>query len=385
MKSVWAVGLMTGTVLDGYIDVALLKTDGDRTVEFGPYSLEPYQTGTVELLKETLESALNWNFSGPEPDIFRQAEQLITAEQSQAVANVLSAAGIDRADVAAIGFHGQTVLHHPPDKTTDGSDERSIGQTRQLGNGQAMADNLGIPVVWDFRSADMRSGGQGAPLAPVYHRALLQKARNEHTLDGNVAILNLGGVANITWWGGGDRLAAFDTGPANAPINDWVIKHGLGRMDVDGKLAASGSVDENKLKELLEHPYLSAPWPKSLDRFDFSAAMAEGCSAADGASLLTAFSAAAVGKALDLLPERPGTLVLSGGGRHNPVLADAISNRAAVNIVNADELGWRGDAVEAECFAYLAIRSLQALPLSFPSTTGVTAACKGGIVSYPVD
>jgi anhydro-N-acetylmuramic acid kinase len=313
IDSSWSIGLMTGTVLDGYIDVALLRTDGERIVEFGPCSLEPYDSGVVDLLKETLQAALAWQFNGPEPAIFAEAEKLITEQQSIAVMNVLKRAGISANDIRVIGLHGQSVLHRPPKDSVP-------GRTRQLGDGQRMSQILGIPVAWDFRSADVAAGGQGAPLAPVYHQALLQHAATTKTLGGNTAVLNLGGVANLTWWDRDEHLIAFDTGPANAPVNDWVGQHTSERMDVDGKLAATGKVDETRLAELLKHPYLSADFPKSLDRFDFAASMADGLNLQDGAALLTAFSASAVGKALDLLPQRPDTLVLCGGGRRNPSL-----------------------------------------------------------------
>jgi anhydro-N-acetylmuramic acid kinase len=372
--SSWAIGLMTGTVLDGYIDVALLRTDGERIVEFGPYSLEPYDSGVIDVLKKTLEAALAWQFNGPEPAIFAVAEKLITEQQAKAVANVLKRAGIGANEIRVIGLHGQSVLHRPP---KDGVP----GRTRQIGDGQLMSEILGIPVAWDFRSADVAAGGQGAPLAPVYHQALLQHAATISEFGGHTAVLNLGGVANLTWWDSDAYLIAFDTGPANAPVNDWVGQHTSERMDVDGKFAATGHVDEARLAELLKHPYLSAEYPKSLDRFDFAASMAEGLNLQDGAALLTAFSASAVGEALDLLPHRPDTLVLCGGGRHNPSLVKAIQIRAAVNTVDADDIGWRGDAIEAECFAFLAMRVMRNLPLSFPSTTGVGVACRGGKLS----
>jgi anhydro-N-acetylmuramic acid kinase len=371
INSSWAIGLMTGTVLDGYIDVALLRTDGERIVEFGPYSLEPYDRGVIDVLKETLQAALEWQFNGPEPVIFTEAEKLITEQQSNAVMNVLERAGIGTSEISVVGFHGQSVLHRPP---KDGV----IGRTRQLGDGLLMSKILGIPVAWDFRSADVAAGGEGAPLAPVYHRALLEHAATASTLREHTAVLNLGGVANLTWWDGDEHLIAFDTGPANAPVNDWVGQHTTMRMDVDGKLAATGQVDEARLAELLKHPYLSSTYPKSLDRFDFAASMANGLNIQDGAALLTAFSASAVGKALDLLPQRPDTLVLCGGGRHNPSLVKALQTRAAVRTVDADEIGWRGDAIEAECFAFLAMRVMRNLPLSFPSTTGVNVPCCGG-------
>jgi anhydro-N-acetylmuramic acid kinase len=370
MKPIWAVGLMTGTVLDGNIDVAMLKTDGERVEAFGPYALAPYREEINAMLAQAQKEALAWNFEGPEPAIFGKAEAALTRAQAAAVKALVEASGMAMADIGVVGFHGQTVLHRAPTGAR-------AGDTRQLGDGQLMHALLGTKVVYDFRTADIRAGGQGAPLVAVYHAALLGASG----ADGETAILNLGGVGNVTWWDGKADFVAFDTGPANAPINDFVKARGLGEMDRDGALAASGTVDEARLARLLEHPYLAAPYPKSLDRFSFTAAMADGLSDADGAATLTAFTASAVGKALDLLPRRPGKLFVSGGGRRNPTLMAMIARRAGVKAVSADTLGWRGDAVEAECFAFLAVRALRGLPISFPSTTGAPRPMTGGRIA----
>jgi anhydro-N-acetylmuramic acid kinase len=358
---------MTGTVLDGNIDIALLRTDGETVAEFGEWRLAPYADGIRPLLAKALEAARGWQFEGPEPAIFQEAEQALTRAQSDAVTAFLAKVGLAPADLAVIGFHGQTVLHRGPR-------EGVTGATRQLGDGELMARLVGVDTAYDFRSADVRAGGQGAPLAPVYHAALLRRLG----ASANSAVLNLGGVGNVTWWAGGDEIVGFDTGPANAPLNDWIKRHGLGEMDRDGALALSGKVDEARLALLLLHPYLSAPYPKSLDRFDFPSAMADGLSPRDGAATLTAFTAAAVGKGLDLLPVRPERLIACGGGRRNPALLAAIRERARVEVATAEQVGWRGDAVEAECFAYLAMRVRRGLPISFPRTTGVERPMPGG-------
>ncbi|WP_273689827.1 anhydro-N-acetylmuramic acid kinase [Ketogulonicigenium vulgare] len=366
-EAIWSVGLMTGTVLDGNIDVALLRTDGETITEFGRYTLAPYPHATRDLLEETLAAARAWNFEGPEPAIFAKAEDVLTRAQSQAVMDLVASAGLEMSDIGIIGFHGQSVLHRAP--TPD-----RIGQTRQLGNGALMAQITGTRVAYDFRSRDMEFGGQGAPLACSYHAALL---RGADTRD-EAAILNLGGVANVTWTDGADQVIGFDTGPANAPLNDWVKLHGAGDMDVGGALGAAGHVDEDRLVALLQHPYLSKAYPKSLDRFDFTADMAKGLSLEDGAATLTAFTAGAVGRALDMLPHRPSNIFVSGGGRHNPTLMRMIEERARVTARPAEDLGWRGDAVEAECFAFLAVRVLRGLPISFPTTTGAPQPLTGG-------
>lgn len=366
---VWAVGLMTGTVLDGNIDVALLKTDGQRIADFGDYRLAPYKPATVELLRQCQQQALEWQFEGPEPEVFARAQEQLTIEQSDAVAQLLKQSDIDHDAVSVVGFHGQTVLHRAPS-------HGQPGLTRQLSDGALMAKRLGINVVDDFRSADMRNGGQGAPLSAVYHRALLQRIG----AGADTAVLNLGGVANLSWWDGADSLIAFDTGPANAPINDFVRSMGYADYDDGGRLADSGIVDESRLSELLQHPYLQASYPKSLDRFDFTAHIADGLDLADGAALLTAFSASAVAVALDLLRTYPRRLIVCGGGRHNHSLMRMLQERTGTEVVPAEVVGWRGDAIEAECFAFLAVRSMQSQALSFPQTTGVQSPTCGGVL-----
>lgn len=367
MQPIWAVGLMTGTVLDGNIDVALLKTDGEAVTEFGAYALKPYPRWICDLLEQAQAEARVWNFDGPEPAVFAVAEEALTRAQSAAVRELVEESGLSMADIGAVGFHGQTVLHRAPQGDL-------IGDTRQLGDGNLMSEILETKVAYDFRTADIRAGGQGAPLAAIYHAALLRNV----DASGDTAILNLGGVGNITWWDGGDALVAFDTGPANAPLNDFMKRRGLGDMDRDGALAAKGTVDEIRLANLLKHPYLSAPYPKSLDRFDFTDAMADGLSNEDGAATLTAFTTSAVGKALDLLPRRPKRLAVSGGGRRNPTMMRMLMERAKIELDPVETLGWRGDAVEAECFAFLAVRAMRRLPISFPSTTGVPKPMTGG-------
>lgn len=370
-EPIWGVGLMTGTVLDGNIDVALLRTDGETVESFGAYTLAPYPQSIRDQLEETLSQARTWAFDGPEPAIFAEAEDALTRAQSAAVAALVKDAGLRNEDIGVVGFHGQSVLHRAPQPGR-------IGATRQLGNGKLMHDVLGIPVAYDFRSADVRAGGQGAPLAALYHQALLKKIG---ATDGKTAVLNLGGVANVTFWDGKDQLIAFDTGPANAPINDFVKSLGLGDMDRNGEMALRGKVDEERLARLLTHRYLSAAYPKSLDRFDFLSTMADGLGADDGAATLTAFTCGAVGKALDLLPQRPQKLVVCGGGRHNPAIMAMLKTRAGVEAVPAETVGWRGDAIEAECFAFLAVRVLRGLPISFPTTTGAPHPLTGGVLA----
>lgn len=372
MEPVWAVGLMTGTVLDGNIDVALMKTDGEAVEDFGAYTLAPYKAEVRTLLEQALAAAREWNFDGPDPAVFARAEHALTCAQSDAVLALVAEAGLSMEDIRVVGFHGQTVLHRAPEAGRRGS-------TRQLGDGLLMARRVGTDVVYDFRSADMAAGGQGAPLSAPYHAALLSGLDAPE----ETAVLNLGGVGNVTWAGADGALVAFDTGPANAPINDFIGVCGLGEMDRDGALAARGKVDEARLARRMDHAYFTRPYPKSLDRFDFGFDWVEGLSPEDGAATLTAFSASAVGRGLDLLPKRPRRLIVSGGGRRNPTLMREIEQRAGVRADPAEAVGWRGDAVEAECFAFLAVRALRGLPIGYPTTTGVPAPMPGGVLARP--
>jgi anhydro-N-acetylmuramic acid kinase len=247
----------------------------------------------------------------------------------------------------------------------------------QLGDAALLARGLGIPVAHDFRTADVAAGGEGAPLAPIYHAALARMAG----LETPVAVLNLGGVANITLIGADGEMLAYDTGPANGMIDLWVQSKTQARYDVDGELAWRGRRDDAALAALLDHPYFAAPGPKSLDRYDFPLTPVEHLSLEDGAATLTAFTAEAVALAVRAAPERPTMLIACGGGRHNPTLMAALVARCGVPVKAAEDVGWRGDSIEAEAFAYLAARTARGLPISFPGTTGVAQPMTGGMIA----
>ena len=378
----WSVGLMTGTVLDGEIDVALLRTNGEEILEFGSVATCHYSNGVRDEIRLAMDDASAWSFSGDRPASFVKAERSLTEDQAKAVNNTLTETGLNASQVSVIGFHGQTVLHRPPTNLQSClPGQFSRGDTVQLGDGALLSKLTGVTVVHDFRRADMRHGGQGAPLVPVYHQALLQQVERTENLP---ALVNLGGIANITWWDGQYNLIAFDTGPANAPLNDWIDSHEAGDFDRDGLIAGRGSVDEQKLQVVFGHSFFSAAFPKSLDRQDFSALLADtlqGMSLEDGAAFLVAVCAGSIAQALTLLPEKPGQLVLCGGGRHNKTLFAEIRDRTGCDVVVAEKFGWRGDAMEAECFAFLAERVLRHMPTSFPSTTGCDIPVCGGTVS----
>jgi anhydro-N-acetylmuramic acid kinase len=375
-----AIGLMSGTSLDG-IDGALIETDGEAFVRPIAFRGEPYSDAARAELAEATRMALTFDKPRASPPVVAAGE-LITRAHVFAVHKLLADAGVAAAEVDVIGFHGQTIAHRP--------DRR---WTWQIGDGAAVARATGITTVSDFRSADVAAGGQGAPLLPVYHAALAAG------LEGPVAVLNLGGVGNITFIPGGtdmhdsremsperaqvsDRegLVAFDTGPANGLIDSWVEAETGARYDAGGALAASGRVDETVLTAMLDHPFFDAPPPKSLDRNDFTIQPARGLSAADGAATLTAFTAATVAEALRHLPARPVRLLVAGGGRHNPTMLAMIAERTGLVVEPTDVLGWNGDALEAEGFAYMAVRTLKGLAISFPGTTGVPVAMVGGVV-----
>ena len=360
MGSVLAVGLMSGTSLDG-IDAALIETDGEGHVRPIAFRSDPYSEAARATLRAAAALALSYPSPRQSPEIV-EAEGLVTRRHILAVRQLLADARIDLADVAVIGFHGQTIAHRP-----------DRGWTWQIGDGASMAAALRRTVVADLRQADVAAGGQGAPLLPVYHRALAAD------LPKPVAILNLGGVGNITWIGEGEEIVAFDTGPGNALIDDWVSAEAGLPFDAGGQLAASGRIDETVLGAMLDHPYFDAPPPKSLDRGDFTCQPVRGLSAADGAATLTAFTAISVLFGLRQVPAWPERMIVAGGGRHNATLMTMLREACRIAPEPIEVLGWNGDATEAEGFAYMAVRSLKGLPISFPGTTGVPTPLTGGI------
>ncbi len=356
-----AIGLMSGTSLDG-IDAALIETDGEGVARPIAFRGEAYSDVARAELAEATRIALTYDKPRLSPPMIA-ATELVTRTHTLAVAKLLRDAGVAAADVDVIGLHGQTVAHRP-----------DRGWTWQLGDGAALAAATGITTVADFRSADVAAGGQGAPLLPVYHAALVAG------LERPVAVLNLGGVGNITFVGADGTLVAFDTGPANGLIDSWVEELTGARYDAGGALAAGGRVDESVLTAMLDIPFFDAPPPKSLDRSDFTIQPARGLGAADGAATLTAFTAETVALALRQLPERPLRLLVVGGGRHNATMLAMIAERCGIAAEAGDSLGWNGDGVEAEGFAYMAVRTLKNLPISFPGTTGIPAAMAGGVI-----
>jgi anhydro-N-acetylmuramic acid kinase len=356
-----SIGLMSGTSLDG-IDAALIETDGVGIVRPIAFRCEQWSDTARAQLAEASRQALTFERPRASPALV-EAGALVDRMHVMAVRKLMAAAGVTTEQVAVIGYHGQTVAHRP-----------DRGWTWQIGDGAVLAGSLRITTVSDFRSNDVAAGGQGAPLLPVYHRALTAGLLKP------VAVLNLGGVGNITWIGEGDAIVAFDTGPANSLIDDWVAAETGARFDAGGALAGAGRVDDAILTGMLDNPFFDGPPPKSLDRSDFSIQPVRGLPAADGAATLTAFTAESVALALRLLPALPTRIIVAGGGRHNPVLMAMLKERCGVPVDAIETLGADGDATEAEGFAYMAVRTLAGLPISYPGTTGVTEPLRGGVV-----
>ena len=366
MDQIDAIGLMSGTSLDG-VDVALISTDGEAVSGFGPTAFRAYSEAERALLRQALAEAVSLSDRRDRSGVLAAAERLVTDAHAEAVETFFKQNPGARSGVKVVGFHGQTVLHRPEQRLTV-----------QIGDGAALARRLGLPVVSDFRGADVAAGGQGAPLVPVYHAALAQMARAAQPL----AVLNIGGVANITFIDGSD-LIACDTGPGNALLDDFVLRTTGQPFDADGALATTGKVDEAWLAKALTHPFFALPPPKSLDRNAFAALEQPAWSAADGAATLSVFTAASIARVVPLLPKPPSRWIVAGGGARNATIMRMLGDRLGVPVDAADSLGWSGDAIEAQAFAYLAARSMSGLPLSFPATTGVPRPMPGGVLARP--
>jgi len=354
-----AIGVISGTSMDG-IDVALIESDGEAQLKAGPSATFPYPLAVAGRLRAVVADLSE--AQAPQLEL----EGLVTDAHAAAVDAFLNRFSIARERVALVGLHGQTILHRP-----------RAGLTRQLCDGPRAAAALKINVVSDFRSADVAAGGEGAPLAPVYHAAMAAG------LERPLMILNWGGVGNVTYLGADGEIIAFDTGPANALIDDFVIaRRGLA-FDENGALGGSGRVDSAALATLMGDPYFDRPAPKSLDRNHFTAAAAcvKSLSDADGAATLGAFTVESTAAALKRVPDAPARWLVGGGGRRNPNLMRRLAERLQVKVEPVEAIGFDGDSIEAQCFAYCALRSRRGLPISFPTTTGVPKPMTGGVFS----
>src|SRR6187402_1443060 len=362
-----ALGLMSGTSLDG-VDVALIETDGKKVKAFGPSSYRPYSPAERNLLRQALSEAVHLPQRDARPGILAEAERAVTLAHAEAVAAFVAQNRMKPEDIDIVGFHGQTVLHRP---------ERRL--TVQIGDAPALAKAIHIPVMHDFRAADVEAGGQGAPFVPVYHRALAQSLERE----GPIIVVNIGGVANITYIDG-DTLIACDTGPGNALLDDYMFRWLNQRFDNEGRTAALGRVDAAWINRALEMPFFSLAPPKSLDRNDFAGLKIGDVPPEDGAATLTAFTVAAIARVVPLLPKEPKNWIVAGGGARNLTMLRMLRECLAPATVRAaDTLGWASDAIEAQAFGFLAARGLKGLPLSYPATTGVPFPMTGGMIARP--
>src|SRR6516165_10658395 len=322
-----ALGLMSGTSLDG-VDIALIETDGKQVKSFGPSGYRPYTNAERSLLRRALTEAVHLPQRDARPGVLAEAERAVTLAHAEAVAAFVAQHRFHFEDIDIVGFHGQTVLHRP---------ERRL--TVQIGDGPALAKAIHIPVMHDFRAADVAAGGQGAPFVPVYHRALTQSLERE----GPIVVVNIGGVANITYIDGNDTLIACDTGPGNALLDDFMFRELHQPFDCEGRLAAQGLVDEAWIGGALKLPFFSLPLPKS-----------------------------------------PASWIVAGGGARNLTMMRMLRERLApATVESAERLGWASDSIEAQAFGFLAARGMKGLPLSYPTTTGVPLPMTGGVIARP--
>ncbi len=360
-KPLTAIGLMSGTSMDG-IDAALIKTDGEDVVtRLGAVSLA-YDDIFRGKLGRALQDASVMTRRDQRPGCLGDVEDELTRRHAEAVDRLLVDAGETAGDIDLIAFHGQTVLHRPSDQLTV-----------QIGDAQQLAALTGINVVHDLRVADVAAGGQGAPLAPAYHRAIAAQLGGAP-----IAVLNIGGVANVTFVAEDGSLLAFDTGPGNALLDDWVYARVGQPYDPAGRYALAGTVDQAVLAALMSDAYFTAPPPKSLDRNHFPAGRLAGLSVEDGAATLVAFTVQSIAQAERHAVEMPARWVVCGGGRHNQAIMAGLRDQLAGDVVTAEAAGFDGDDVEAEAWAYLGVRSVLGLPITFPGTTGVSAGMTGG-------
>ena len=364
-----AIGLMSGTSMDG-IDLAVIETDGEQVMRFGPSAVHSYNESEQGVLRRAMEEAPAMRTREERAGAIAQAERVVTVLHAAAVNMFLDVNRIDRRGIDVVGFHGQTILHRPQARLTV-----------QLGDGAALARVVGIPVVHDFRAADVAAGGQGAPLVPVYHQALAGRLDRPRP----IAVLNLGGVANITYIDGADPIAC-DTGPANALIDDFMRARTGAPYDDNGDVAATGRPDHAFIARVLEHPFFDLKPPKSLDRnaFAFANIGLPEFSVPDGAATLSALTVAAVARVVPHLPAPPKAWIVGGGGARNRTLMRMLAERLApASVETADQAGFSADALEAQAFAFLAVRSMRGLPITFPTTSGAPRPLSGGVMARP--
>ncbi|PLP61255.1 anhydro-N-acetylmuramic acid kinase [Mesorhizobium loti] len=374
MPQLCAIGLMSGTSMDG-IDLAMLRSDGINALERGPSFFVPYEAAFRQRIAAGLEEAKVIIRRDERPGMLAELERQITERHADAVARFLADEAGNWGQPDLIGFHGQTVLHRP-----------HLALTVQLGDGPLLAAHTGLSVVYDMRANDMLHGGQGAPLVPAYHAALARTLRQPFAGKYPVVFVNIGGISNITYVGETGDPIAFDTGPGNTLIDQWVSREGGVPFDAGGAIASEGGVIISVVERYLDNPFFAKSGPKSLDRNDFTLDGTRGLELADGARTLAAVSAEAILKSADHMPDAPRLWVVCGGGRKNPHIVGDLRagvQKTGAQVILAEDAGFNGDATEAEAWAYLAVRAERALPLTFPTTTGCAEAVTGGLITRP--
>jgi len=357
----WTVGMMSGTSMDG-IDLKAIKTDGQEVFEMSEGLMVPY----TDQFRDKLRSILGYAEKTPE---VLEIEKDLTLLHAEAFSQYLKIRNIPHKEVGLIGFHGHTILHQPPSRFSN-------PRTWQIGDGELLSQITQTKVVYNMRENDLKHDGEGAPLVPLYQQALAKKAEKP------IAIINIGGISNVTWLGEKKEILAFDMGPGNALLDDWVKKNCDKNYDKDGLISAKGCIHSGIIETFEAHPYFKQKAPKSLDRQDFTLDSVRGLSLEDGAATLAEMTAIAIKKGISSFPTLPHTYIVTGGGRLNNFLMKRLSFHLKPSTVKTTEkVGWDGDFIEAEAFAFLAVRSLKKLPLTMPTTTGVSKAVSGGMIS----
>lgn len=350
-----ALGAMSGTSVDG-VDIAIIETDGITTKSLHPSITFSYPHAFQEKIKALFhKGSADRATDIKEFKVKKMAKEIANAH-TEAINAYLNKYEIDKSTIDVVGIHGQTIGHDPDN-----------GYTCQICDGQEVANQTDIPVINDFRIDDVNAGGQGAPLVPIYHRAMLRSLNQPFP----IAVVNIGGVANITWIGENEHdLLGFDTGPGNAPIDDWMLLKVGRSFDMDGKFAAKGAINETILHQMLDHPYFNQTPPKSLDRQDFTFHPVQDLSTEDGAATLTALTAQTIAQSIQHLPAAPKKWIITGGGRHNKTLMKMLAEKINAPVETTEDINLDGDGIEAQAFAFFAVRKLLNLPITFPGTTG---------------
>jgi anhydro-N-acetylmuramic acid kinase len=356
----WTIGMMSGTSMDG-IDIVAIKTDGKEIFETEPGLMIPY----TNTFREKLRNILGQEIKTPE---IEEIEKELTTLHAEAFFKYLKEVQIPAADIDLIGFHGHTILHQPPSRFNN-------PRTWQIGDGRLLNQLTKTKVVYNMRENDVKHGGEGAPLVPLYQRALAED------LPKPLAIINIGGISNVTWIGEEDQLLAFDMGPGNALLDDWVKTYYNQRYDAGGEIAARGSIDYSILDQFQKHPYFQQKPPKSLDRQDFDLSWVKGLSPEDGLATLVEMTAIAIKNGASFLPTPARLYIITGGGRLNTTLMNRLAfHLSPAGVKTTEEIGWDGDYIEAQAFAFLAVRAVKGLPLTEPTTTGVSKPISGGVI-----